>query len=122
MPRTEKGNPVADRDEAIERALAIDAICTEREQPLTKQTIEETPDMVIVKSYTTREQASEAHGGGGLLDPDMVSEPVWVVMIKGKTPLRVLGGGKGMMEVDGVTYTISQRDGSLLAISGGIRE
>jgi hypothetical protein len=34
----------------------------------------------------------------------------------------MLGGGQGMREVDGVTYTISQQDGSLLAISSGIRE
>jgi hypothetical protein len=119
LPQVEKGDPVTTRAKAVERALAIDAVLAVREYPFTLQAFEERPDMVTVESYGTWEDAS---GGGGVIESSVTSQAVWVVAIKGQASLRMLGGGQGMREVDGVTYTISQQDGSLLAISSSIRE
>jgi hypothetical protein len=111
------GEPVRNRDEAIERALLIDSDRVVREQPLT-------PDMIIVERYATRQEAADVYTGGGFGDPEVASEPVWVVRIKGKVCLRMrgvpkeVGSGKGCEEADGVTYVISQKTGYLLAISG----
>jgi hypothetical protein len=112
--KPEGGEPVGNRDEAIQRALLIDSRGAVREQPLT-------PDMVIVERYATRQEAADVYGFGTWTEPGVMSEPVWVARIKGKVCLSIAGGlgsGKKCVESDGVTYIISQKTGYLLAISG----
>ncbi len=107
------GEPVRNRDEAIQRALLMESRGAVREQPLT-------PDMIIVERYATRQEASDVYGFGTWTEPGVMSEPVWVVRIKGKVCLSMpggLGSRQGCEETDGVTYVISQKTGYLLAIS-----
>ena len=116
--KPEGGEPVRNRDEAIQRALLIDSDLAVREQPLT-------PDMIIVERYATWQEAADVYGFGTWTEPGVMSEPVWVVRIKGKVCLRLPGAilkpkersGKSCVEGDGVTYVISQKTGYLLAIS-----
>lgn len=115
--KPEGGEPVRNREEAIQRALLIDSDLAVREQPLT-------PDMIIVERYATRQEASDVYGGGVFGDPEVASEPVWVVRIKGKVCLRTpggLGSVKGCVEGDGVTYVISQKTGYLLGTNNSAR-
>jgi hypothetical protein len=93
-----------------------------REQPLTEEVLAANPDMVIVERYATRQEASDVYGFGTWTEPGVMSEPVWVVRIKGKACLMTVGGGYGFeeagcVESDGVTYVISQKTGYLLAMS-----
>jgi hypothetical protein len=110
------GEPVRNRDEAIQRVLLMESNLAIREQPLT-------PDMIIVERYATRQEASDVYFGGGFGDPEVASEPVWVVRIKGKVCLSMpggLGSQKGCEEADGVTYVISQKTGWLLDTSPSV--
>jgi len=114
------GEPVRNRDEAIQRALLIDSDLAVREQPLT-------PDMIIVEGYATRQEAANVYGFGTWTEPGVMSEPVWVVRLKGKVCLRMPGAGAGLasgkncIEADGATYVISQKTGYLLNMSSGAR-
>lgn len=117
--KPEGGEPIRNREEAIQRALLIDSELAIREQPLT-------PDMIIVERYATRQEASDVYFGDRFGDPEVASEPVWVVRIKGKVCLRTPGGlgmvsSKGCLEGDGVTYVISQKTGYLLATNNSAR-
>ena len=120
--KPEGGEPVRNRDEAIQRALLIESGSAVREQPLTEEVLAANPDMVIVERYATRQEASDVYGFGTWTEPGVMSEPVWVVRIKGKACLMTVGGGYGFeeagcVESDGVTYVISQKTGYLLAMS-----
>jgi hypothetical protein len=100
----------------------IDSDWAAREQPLTKEMLAANPDMVIVERYATRQEASDVYGLGTWTEPEVMSEPVWVVRIKGKACLMTVGGGYGFeeagcVESDGVTYVISQKTGYLLGMS-----
>jgi len=113
--KPEGGEPVRNRDEAIRRVLLMESNLAVREQPLT-------PDMVIVERYATRQEASDVYGFGTWTEPGVMSEPVWVVRIKGKVCLKTPGGvaegsRKECEEADGVTYVISQKTGWLLGIA-----
>jgi hypothetical protein len=120
-PAADRGDPVASRDEAIQRALYLDALGTVREQPLTEDTIAAHPDRITVEAYATRQEASDAYWGDAFGDAVLASEPVWMVMIEGRVAVRGVGGlGSGPVEADGVTYVISQVDGKLLSVSTGI--
>jgi hypothetical protein len=82
--------------------------------------------MIIVERYATRQEAADVYGGGGFGDPEVASEPVWVVRIKGKVCLRTPGGlgsvkVKGCVEGDGITYVISQKTGYLLGTINSAR-
>ncbi len=120
--KPEGGEPVRNREEAIQRALLIESGSAVREQPLTEEVLAANPDMVIVERYATRQEASDVYGFGTWTEPGVMSEPVWVVRIKGKACLMTVGGGYGFeeagcVESDGVTYVISQKTGYLLAMS-----
>jgi hypothetical protein len=117
-----RGNPVTNRGEAIRRALSLDSKWTIREQPLTEERITANLDMVIVEPYATRQEAADAYWGDGFNDPEIASEPVWVVIIKGKASVKAVGGlgAQEFVEADGVTYVISQKTGLLLRVSTGI--
>jgi hypothetical protein len=118
-----RGAPVTTRDEAIRRALYIDPLGTVREQPLTEEAIAANPDMVVVEFYATRQEASDVYWGDRFADPKAASEPMWVVIIKGKVLVRVVGGLGTMpefVEADGVTYGISALDGKVLRVVAGI--
>jgi hypothetical protein len=121
-PAADRGGPVASRDAAIQRALYLDALGTVREQPLTEDTIAAHPDRITVEAYATRQEASDAYWGDAFGDAVLASEPVWVVMIAGRVAVEDLPGGLGSRpgEVDGITYVISQVDGTLLSVSTGI--
>lgn len=120
------GQPVLTEDEAIQRALAIDSDWTVRAEPLTDQLISATPDMIIVESYSTMQEAEGKYLGSGSGVPEIAAEPVWVVRIKGKALWQPVGGGfaRGLNseeqlyeEADGATYIFSQATGFLLAFS-----
>lgn len=118
----ERGEPVRNREEAIQRVLLIDSDWAAREQPLTKEVLAANADMIIVEQYATRQEAADEYFGDGFGDPAVASEPVWVVRIKGKACLMTVGGGYGFeeagcVETDGVTYVISQKTGYLLGMS-----
>jgi len=122
--KPEGGEPVRNRDEAIQRALLVDSGLAAREQSLTKEMLAANPDMVIVERYATRQEASDVYGFGTWTEPEVMSEPVWVVRIKGKACLSMPGGipdegseQQGCDETHGVTYVISQKTGYLLAMS-----
>jgi hypothetical protein len=123
--KPEGGEPVRNRDEAIQRALLIESSMAVREQPLTEEVLAANPDMVIVERYATRQEAADVYGFGTWIETEVMSEPVWVVRIKGKVCLRIPGvvtfeegsDGKVCEEGDGVTYVISQKTGYLLAMS-----
>ena len=123
------GEPVRNRDEAIQRALLIESGMAVREQPLTEEVLAANPDMVIIERYATRQEASDVYGLGTWTEPEVMSEPVWVVRIKGKVCLRMPGAltfeeasdGKVCEEGDGVTYVISQKTGYLLAMGTSAR-
>ena len=120
--KPEGGEPVRNRDEAIQRALLIDSGPAVREQPLTRELLAANPDMVIVERYATRQEASDVYGFGTWVEPGVMSEPVWVVRIKGKACIKTVGGlgfGEECEETDGVTYVISQKTGYLLAMGMG---
>ena len=126
--KPEGGEPVRNRDEAIQRALLVDSGLAAREQPLTKEMLAANPDMVIVERYATRQEASDVYGFGTWTEPEVMSEPVWVVRIKGKVCLSMPGGipvlgseQQGCDETDGVTYVISQQTGYLLAMGSSAR-
>ena len=126
--KPEGGEPVRNRDEAIQRALLIESGSAVREQPLTEEVLAANPDMVIVERYATRQEASDVYGFGTWTEPGVMSEPVWVVRIKSKVCLSMPGGlgipegsGKGCVEGDGVTYVISQQTGYLLAMGSSAR-
>lgn len=125
--KPEGGEPVRNRDEAIQRALLIESGMAVREQPLTEEMLAANPDMIIVESYATRQEASGVYGFGTWTDPAVMSEPVWVVRIKGKACLSMPGGipdedsEQGCDETDGVTYVISQKTGYLLAMGTSAR-
>jgi hypothetical protein len=113
--KPEGGEPVRNRDEAVQRVLLMESDSAVREQPLA-------PDMIIVEQYATRQEASDVYGFGTWTEPGVMSEPVWVVRIKGKVCLKTPGGvvegpRKECEEAEGVTYVISQKTGYLLAIS-----
>jgi hypothetical protein len=79
--------------------------------------------MIVIESYTTRQEASDVYWGDRFGDPEIASEPVWVVTIKGKVSVEVIGGlpsTQDYVEADGVTYVISQADGKLLRVVAGI--
>lgn len=117
------GVPVTNRDEAIHRALYYDSLWTIREEPLTEETVAANPDRIVVESYATRQEASDVYWGDEFADPEIASEPIWVVIIKGKVFVRVVGGLGTMpefVEADGVTYGISALDGKLLRVVAGI--
>ncbi|MDY7041096.1 MAG: hypothetical protein SVX38_09560 [Chloroflexota bacterium] len=122
--KPEGGQPVRSREEAIQRALALDSAWTVREQPLTEEVLAANPDVIIVEPYVTRQEAADVYFGDVFPDPEIASEPVWVVVIKGKVSVQVLGFGvpPGGVEADGVTYVISQKTGYLLALSTGALE
>lgn len=120
--KPEGGEPVRNREEAIQHVLLIDSDWAAREQPLTKEMLAANPDMIIVEQYATRQEAADRYFGDGFGDPAIASEPVWVVRIKGKACLMTVGGGYGFeeagcVESDGVTYVISQKTGYLLGMS-----
>jgi hypothetical protein len=119
---------VRTREEAIQRALLIESGMAVREQPLTEEVLAANPDMVIVERYATRQEAADVCGFGTWIEPEVMSEPVWVVRIKGKACLRMPGGipdegseQQGCDETDGVTYVISQQTGYLLAMGSSAR-
>lgn len=115
---TTRGEAVINRDEAIQRALFLDSQGTIRERPLTKETIAANPEMVVVEPYATRQEAADTYWGDGFGDPEIASESVWVVAIKGEVSVMMIG--QGFVEADGVTYVISQKDGKLLRVVTGI--
>ena len=127
--KPEGGEPVRTREEAIQRALLIESGMAVREQPLTEEVLAANPDMVVVERYATRQEASDVYGLGTWIEPEVMSEPVWVVRIKGKVCLRMPGAltfeeasdGKVCEEGDGVTYVISQKTGYLLAMGTSAR-
>lgn len=110
---------VVTQEQAIDRALYYDSAWTIRDQPLTKERVAANPDMITVEEYATRQEADEVYGGGILNEP--VSPPVWVVIIKGKVSVRVIGVDVPR-ESDGVTYFISKVDGSLIGWWEGIAQ
>jgi hypothetical protein len=96
-----------------------------REQPLTEAFIATHPDMVVVERYATRQEASDVYWGHVFPDPEVASEPVWVVTIKGKVSARTIGGLgtlPDIIETDGMTYVFSQLDGQVLGITFGIAQ
>ncbi len=120
---TRKGNPVTTRAEAIQRILFLDSISTVRPQPLSQEMIAANPAMIIVEPYATLQEAADAYWGDHYGDPKIASEPVWVVIIKGKVSVKIIGGlapGKESVESDGVNYVISQETGQLLEVGCGI--
>lgn len=122
-PVARTGEPVTNREEAIRRALYFDSLWTIRKEPLTEETIAANPDMIVVEPYATRQEASDVYWGDGVPDPKVASEPVWVVIIKGKVSVRIVGGAGTLpefAEADGVTYVVSQVDGALLRIGAAI--
>jgi hypothetical protein len=74
--------------------------------------------MVVVEPYATRQEAADTYWGDGFGDPEIASESVWVVAIKGEVSVMMIG--QGFVEADGVTYVISQKDGKLLRVVTGI--
>lgn len=113
---------VTTRDLAIEWALYYDSELATRDQPLTRQMIQANPDMIVVESYPTRQEAYDTYGGAIL--NESVSPPVWVVIIKGRVSVTHPGSAlrSGSKGSDGVTYFISQIDGSLLGVWSEIAE
>lgn len=118
-----RGSPVMNREEAIRQALYYDSLWAIRRESLTEESIATNPDMIVVEPYATRQEASDMYWGDRFPDPKIASEPVWVVIIKGKVSVRI-GGGLGTMpeyvEADGVTYEFSQVDGKLLRVVAAI--
>jgi hypothetical protein len=119
---TDGGDSITNREQAIQRALFIDSKWAIREQSLTEEKVAANPDMVVVESYATRQEAVDAYWGGGFDDPELASEPVWVVIIKGKVSLQTVGGmgAQESVEADEVIYVISQKTGLLLRVSTDI--
>jgi len=79
--------------------------------------------MIVVESYATRQEASDVYWGDKFADPKIASEPVWVVIIKGRVSVRTIRGMGTMpefVEADGVTYSFSQIDGKVLRVVTGI--
>jgi hypothetical protein len=112
---------VTTRDQAIEWALFYDSYWTNRKQPLTKEMIAASPAKIVVEPYATRQEAYDVYGGAILNEP---GSPTWVVIIKGEVSVEMQGlaSKRGFKESDGVTYFISQMDGSLLGIWEGIAQ
>lgn len=116
------GNPViTTRDQAIEQALFCDSYVAIREQLLTKGVIAADPDMVIVEPYASQQEAFAVYEMGWILDK---GPPVWVVIVKGQASVKLpgLSAATGPKESDGVTYVISQVDGTLLGLQTGIAQ
>jgi len=129
-----EGTPITSRDQAVQRALLLDSAWTAREQPLTEEVITANPNMITVEHYATRQEASNVYRWGDFPEPEVASEPVWVVIIKGKVAVRVLGGFPpvftrdekaaftGWEEADGVIYCFSQETGLLLSLTAGTEQ
>jgi hypothetical protein len=120
----EGGAPINTEAEAVQQALLIDAAWAVRERLLTEEDLAASSDKVIAEFYPTRQEAEAIYLGGGSPIPEIASEPVWVIRIKGEVQVQDIGGlgrGRGVRETDatadGVTYIISQATGDLLAIS-----
>lgn len=122
VPDTSTGVPVTSHTEAIRRVVALEKFWAAREQSLTEEQIAAHPDRVVVEYYATRGEASDVYSGGHFGDPEIESEPVWVVIIKGKVHVTIIGiaGRDGPVEADGVTYIISARTGKVLEVAAGI--
>lgn len=117
VPDDSQGVPVTTVSEALQLVLSLDSRSTIREQPLTVDVITANPDIVTVEQYTTRQEAAKIYGFGMSPDPEIQSEPVWVIIIKGKVIVNLIGRS---VETDGVTYVISQKTGRLLVIGAGV--
>lgn len=118
-----RGNPITSREGAVRQALYYDSLWAIRKALLTEETIAANPDMIIVEPYATRQEASDVYWGDGFPNPKIALEPVWVVIIKGKVSVRIVGGLGTMpefVEADGVTYEFSQVDGKLLRVVAAI--
>lgn len=116
------GTPViTSRDQAIEQALLCDSYVAIRERPLTKEMIAANPDMIMAEPYASQQEAFDVYRMGGVPDK---GPPVWVVIVKGKVSVRLLGlsATKDPKESNGVTYFISQVDGALVGIRTGIAQ
>jgi hypothetical protein len=102
--------------------LVLEKFWAAHEQPLTEEQIAAHPDRVAVEYYPARGEAADAYSGGHFTDSKMESEPVWVVIIKGKVHVTIIGiaGRDGPVEADGVTYIISARTGKVLEVAAGI--
>lgn len=124
VPQTSTGKSVLNTEEVIERVLIIDRTWVTRAQPLTRDQLTARPDNISIEKYETRGEASTIYGGGHSPDSEVESEPVWVVIIKGKVAVKMMGlmGSmhNGEFETDGVTYIISQRTGDILEVAAGI--
>ena len=112
---------VTTQDLAIKWALYYDSELASRDQPLTQERIETDPEMVIVEFYPTRQEAYNTYGGAILNES---GNPTWVVIIKGQVSVThpVAALVSRSKESDGVTYFISQIDGSLLGVWSEIAE
>lgn len=117
--QAEGGSPIKNEEEALQRALAIDAKWAKRERPLT-EVVADNPDAIIIEQYATRAEAEMIYFGSTSPISEIAAEPVWVVRISGQVSVMSVGGlgvGDRYQENDGVTYVISQKTGFLLGIS-----
>lgn len=110
--------PVTTVEDAIDRAIFLDAAWTERDEPLTREILADNPEKIVVEKYETWQQASDLYGLGVITDKERASEPVWVVVIKGDVVVNTL---HEPVESTGITFVFSQNTGFLLStINSGI--
>lgn len=112
IPETRAEAPVKSEADAILRVVDHDSIFTMREQSLTAAR----PEMFAIKYFATRQEASNATGGGVFTDPVVASEPVWMVTVKGETLVRNVGmraAFKPTSDASRVVYIISANTGEV---------
>lgn len=122
LMEVENGAPIVTVNEAIKLALFYDSLWTSRKLPLTDNDVASDPDMIVVEKYATRQEAANVYGWGVFGDPEVASEPVWVVIIKGRVQMKTFGlaSASGRVEADGVTFCFSQKTGNLRTVLAGI--
>lgn len=102
------------QDQAVEYAVAIDSQWAVRTEPLTLEAVKSQPGLATVVWYSDRSYDGFEYGSSA------ERGPVWVITLKGLVRVNVVGMREdGPPLTDGVTYTIAQRTGHLLAIVPG---
>jgi hypothetical protein len=116
--------PLTTKEQAIARALQVDATRAVWDQPWSSATLNTQVGRVTIELFKSRTEESAQAGRNEAFAPELDANagPVWRITIRGNVKLRMLGGLSANATdalYDGVTYIISQRTGELLEVVSG---
>jgi hypothetical protein len=115
--------PILTAAQALTMARTYDVFWSVWDKPWNEDTLESEPGRITIESFPSRTAESTDAGRNEGFAPEIDAEAgaVWRITIKGGVMVNVISRQNGARntQYDGVTYVISQKTGSLLAVITG---